>query len=41
MNFSPIKTPIEIMKDGAFGATYFRDVYSSNNARLNNSIKYR
>ena len=28
-------------KKGAFGGTYFRDIYSSNNERLNNSIKYR
>ena len=29
MNFNPNKTPIEIIKEGAFGGTYFRDVYSS------------
>ena len=28
MNFSPNKTPIEIIKEGAFGGTYFRDIYS-------------
>ena len=27
MNFSPNKTPIEIIKEGPFG-TYFRDIYS-------------
>ena len=27
MNFSPNKTPIEIIKEGAFGGTYFRDIY--------------
>ena len=27
MNFSPSKTPIEIIKEGAFGGTYFRDIY--------------
>ena len=26
MNFSPNKTPIEIIKEGAFGGTYFRDI---------------
>ena len=31
MDFSPNKTPIEIIKEGAFGGTYFRDVYSSIN----------
>ena len=29
MNFSPSKTPTEIIKEGAFGSTYFRDIYSS------------
>ena len=28
MNFSPTKTRIEIMKKGAFGGTYFRQIYS-------------
>ena len=28
MNFTPNKTPIEIIKEGAFGGTYFRDIYS-------------
>ena len=27
MNFSPNKTPIEIIKEGAFRGTYFRDIY--------------
>ena len=31
MNFSPNKTAIEIIKKGAFGANYFRDIYSSIN----------
>ena len=31
MNFSPNKTPIEIIKEGAFGHTYFRDIYSGIN----------
>ena len=29
MDFSPNKTPIEIIKEGAFGGTYFRDIYSN------------
>ena len=29
MSFNPNKTPIEIIKEGAFGRTYFRDIYSS------------
>ena len=28
MNFSPNKTPIKIIQEGAFGGTYFRDIYS-------------
>ena len=31
MKFSPNKTPIEIIKEGAFGGTYFRDIYSGIN----------
>ena len=38
MNFSPNKTPIEckpieIIKKGAFGGTYFRDIYSGINQK--------
>ena len=29
MDFSPNKTPIEIIKEGAFEGTYFTDVYSN------------
>ena len=29
MDFSPIKTPIDIIKEGAFGGTHFRDIYSN------------
>ena len=28
MNFNPNKTLIEVIKEGAFGVTYFRDIYS-------------
>ena len=31
MNFSPNKTPIEVIREGAFGATYFRGIYSGIN----------
>ena len=31
--FNPNKTPIEIIKEGAFGGTYFRDIYSSINGK--------
>ena len=33
MNFSPIKTPIEVIKEGTFGGTYFRDIYSGINGK--------
>ena len=33
MSFNPNKTPIEIIKEGAFGGTYFRDIYSSINSK--------
>ena len=33
MDFSPNKTPIEIIKEGAFGGTYFRDFYSNINKK--------
>ena len=28
MDFIPNRTPVELMKEGAFGGTYFRDIYS-------------
>ena len=31
MNFNPNKTPIGIIKECAFGGTYFREIYSSIN----------
>ena len=31
MKFGPNKTPIEIIKEGAFGGTYFRNIYSGIN----------
>ena len=33
MNFNPNKTPIQIIKEGAFGDVYFRDVYSNINTK--------
>ena len=33
MNFAPNKTPIEIIKEGAFGGTYFGDIYSNVNSK--------
>ena len=28
MDFDTNKTPVEIIKKGSFGGTYFRDIYS-------------
>ena len=33
MDFGAYKTPIEVIKEGAFGETYFRDNCSSVNSR--------
>ena len=33
MEFSPNKTLIEVIKEGAFGGTYFRDIYSNVNKK--------
>ena len=33
MDFSPNKTPIEIIKGGPFEGTYFRDIYSGINEK--------
>ena len=31
MNFSPNKTPIEVIREGAYEGTYFKDIYSDIN----------
>ena len=33
MDFSPSKTPIEVIKEGVFGGTYFRYIYSDVNGK--------
>ena len=33
MNFGTNKTPAEVIKEGAFGGTYFRDIYSGVNGK--------
>ena len=33
MDFAANKTHIEVIKEGAFGGTYFRDIYSSANEK--------
>ena len=33
VDFGTNKTPTEVIKEGAFGRTYFRDIYSSINGK--------
>ena len=33
MDFSPNKTPIEIIKESAFAGTFFRDIYANINKK--------
>ena len=33
MKFNPNKAPVEIIKEEAFGGTYFRDIYSVINGK--------
>ena len=33
MDFSPNKMPIVLIREGAFGGTYFRDIYSGINGK--------
>ena len=33
MDFDPNKTPVEVIKEVAFGGTYLRDIYSSVNGK--------
>ena len=33
MKFNPNKTPVEVIKESAFGGTYFRDTHSGVNVQ--------
>ena len=33
MELSANKTPVEVIREGAFGGTYFTDIYSSVNGK--------
>ena len=33
MDFGINKTPVEVIKEGEFGGTYFRDIYSGANGK--------
>ena len=35
MKFCTNETPIEVIREGAFGGTYFRDIYSGINDKWN------
>ena len=39
MDFGVNKTPIETIKEGAFGGTYFKDVYSGVNGKWYKEFK--
>ena len=40
MDFDANKTPVEVIKEGLFGGTYFRDIYSDiNRKRYKKSFK--
>ena len=34
MDFGANKRPVDIIREGAFGGTYFRDIYSGVNGKL-------
>ena len=34
MSFGANKAPLEVIKEGAFGVTYFREIYSRVNGKL-------
>ena len=34
MDFGAKKTPVEVIKEGAFGGTYFRDIYCDVTGKL-------
>ena len=33
MDFGAVKTPVEVIKEEAFGGIYFRDIYSGANKK--------
>ena len=33
MDFNPNETPVEVIREGVFGSTYFRDIYSGINGK--------
>ena len=41
MDFGANKTPVEVIKEGAFGGTYLVDIYSGINGKWYNRITFR
>ena len=39
MEFIPNKTPLEMIKEGAFGGTYFRDIYLGANGKWERNLR--
>ena len=39
MDLGPTKTPAEIIKEGTFGRTYFRDIYSGINGKWHRKLQ--
>ena len=38
MDFNPNETPVEVIREGVFGSTYFRDIYSGINGKWYKSV---
>ena len=41
MDFGANKTPVEVIREGAFGGTYFRDIYSNVEGHGKNLISWK
>ena len=41
MEFGANKTPVEVIREGAFGGTYFRDIYSNAEGHGKNLITWK
>ena len=41
IDFGANKTPLEVIKEDAFGETYFREIYSSVNSKWYNGTAFR
>ena len=41
IDFGTNKTPVEKIKESAFGETYFKDIYSGVNSKWHHGIAFR